>query len=291
MNIISEKKVLQLVSSKTKNDENFPVSSFLISKKNKRHIINLYNFARISDDIADNRKLKKIDKKTILVLFDNILKIKKNSNFKFINNLIYTLEKKEISMENPRKLLKAFILDTKKIRYKNWSELLDYCDHSASPVGRFVVDLHLKNSLSKLILTKIYSSTDNLCNCLQILNHLQDLKEDYINLNRVYLPQTFFKKEKITVECLQGNKSTVKLRKIINKCLDKIDKLLLSAEKNLYLISDKRLLMETLVIYFIAKKLSIKLRKEDPLKKKVKLSRIELIFCFFRGIMEFLNKE
>ena len=61
--MISEKKVLQLVSQKTKNDENFPVSSFLISKKNSRHIINLYNFARISDDIADNRKLKEIDKK------------------------------------------------------------------------------------------------------------------------------------------------------------------------------------------------------------------------------------
>ena len=284
--MISEKKVLQLVSSKTKNDENFPVSSFLISKKNGRHIINLYNFARVSDDIADSRKLKEIDKKTILVLFDNILKKKNNSDFKFINNLIYTLQKKKISTKNPRKLLKAFILDTKKIRYKNWNELLNYCNHSASPVGRFVVDLHLKNKLSKSKLTKIYSSTDSLCNCLQILNHLQDLKEDYINLNRVYLPKIFFEKEKITVECLQGNKSPLGLRKIINMCLDNIDKYLLNAEKNLYLISDKRLLKETFVIYFIAKKLSTKLRKEDPLKKKVKLSRIDLIFCFFRGIMK-----
>ena len=119
MNIISEKKVLQLVSSKTKNDENFPVSSFLISKKNGRHIINLYNFARVSDDIADSRKLKEIDKKTILVLFDNILKKKNNSDFKFINNLIYTLQKKKkLALKIQENYLKHLFLTQKKFDTK-----------------------------------------------------------------------------------------------------------------------------------------------------------------------------
>ena len=42
---------------------------------------------------------------------------------------------------------------------------------------------------------------------------------------------------------------------------------------------------ETYVIYNIAKKLNFLLKKNDPIKKNVKLSHIDLIFCFFRGII------
>ena len=41
-----------------------------------------------------------------------------------------------------------------------------------------------------------------------------------------------------------------------------------------------------MIIYKIAKKIKELLKKEDPIKKKVKLSRIDLIFCFFKGIIE-----
>ena len=39
-------------------------------------------------------------------------------------------------------LLKAFKQDVIKKRYKNWSELINYCKYSAVPVGRFLIDLH-----------------------------------------------------------------------------------------------------------------------------------------------------
>ena len=42
---------------------------------------------------------------------------------------------------------------------------------------------------------------------------------------------------------------------------------------------------ETYVIYNIAKKLNFLLKKNDPIKKNVKLSHIDLIFCFFKGII------
>ena len=41
-----------------------------------------------------------------------------------------------------------------------------------------------------------------------------------------------------------------------------------------------------MVIFFIAKKLSKLLANNDPIKKKIKLSRIDLIFCFFKGIIK-----
>ena len=42
---------------------------------------------------------------------------------------------------------------------------------------------------------------------------------------------------------------------------------------------------ETLIILNIAKKLCYLLKIEDVLKKNVKLSRIDLIFCFIKGII------
>ena len=285
MKKIDQNYILKLISKKNHNDENFPVSSFLIDSKYSKHIKNFYQFARISDDIADNNTLDAKEKVRILELFDKLIFERKITDFHFINNLIETLNSQNLSSDNPRKLLKAFIMDASKLRYKNWSELIHYCNHSASPVGRFVVDLHMKNS-KKSFKEKIYFGTDNLCNCLQILNHLQDLKDDFIRLNRVYLPMNYIKKEKVKIECLGNEFSNEGLNEVKLRCLEKVSFLLKESKKYLSLIDNKRLLAETLVIYSIAKELTKLIAKKDPLKKKIKLSRIDLIFCFFKGIIE-----
>ena len=38
----------------------------------------------------------------------------------------------------------------------------------------------------------IFEGSDNLCTALQIINHLQDCQKDYISLDRVYLPMSYF---------------------------------------------------------------------------------------------------
>ena len=53
----SESQILKFTSGKNFGDENFPVSSFLISKQKKVPIRIFYKFARIADDIADNKEL------------------------------------------------------------------------------------------------------------------------------------------------------------------------------------------------------------------------------------------
>ena len=54
---------------------------------------------------------------------------------------------------------------------------------------------------------------------------------------------------------------------------------------NLQLIDIWELKKETLIILNIAKRLCFLLKIEDPLKKKIKLSSIDLIFCFIKGII------
>ena len=103
-----------------------------------------------------------------------------------------------IKIDHSLNLLKAFKQDVTKKRYKTWSELINYCRFSAVPVGRFVIDLHKENK-------KSYKYSDPLCIALQILNHIQDCKEDYENLDRVYLPMNFLKKYNVKLSQLKKN--------------------------------------------------------------------------------------
>ena len=78
--------------------------------------------------------------------------------------------------------------------------------------------------------------------------------------------------------CLNFNKMKVEI-------ISKVENLLNDIKKNLQLIDIWKLKKETLIILNIAKRLCFLLKIEDPLKKKIKLSSIDLIFCFIKGII------
>ena len=186
---------VETILTKNHKQENFPVGSWLLSKKLKPQILIFYKFARAADDIADSPNLTSKEKIKRLNLFkkaieNNKIKIQKAQNLKKI-----CLQNK-IKINYALNLLKAFKQDTVKKRYKNWSELINYCKYSAVPVGRFIIDLHKEKKIS-------YKCSDPLCTALQILNHVQDCKDDYNKINRVYLPSTFLKKYNVKLQQLK----------------------------------------------------------------------------------------
>ena len=67
--------------------------------------------------------------------------------------------------------------------------------------------------------------------------------------------------------------------------VSKVEISLMNIEKSLKLIDIWKLKKETLIILNIAKRLCFLLKINDPLKKKIKLSSIDLIFCFIKGII------
>jgi len=282
---IDAKKISNILSGKTYSDENFPVSSFIMNKRTQTVIRKFYFFARTADDVADHKKLKSSEKKTILNFFDKTLNQENLTDLKVLNDIISLFVKFPFGKKYSRNLLKAFLLDADKKNYKNWSELLYYCKYSANPVGRFVIDLcHIELKENKN-LSEIFLASDQLCTALQIINHIQDCKKDYLNLDRVYIPQSFFRKYSLNRKCLSSRKSNKKFEKLKTEIIEKIEDLLENTKKSLRLIKIWRLKKETLIILNIAKRLCYLLKKNDPLEKNIKLNRIDLIFCFIKGIM------
>jgi len=274
------------LSGKNFKDENFPVASLLI-KKNVRDIIRIfYSFARISDDIADNNTLTSFKKLKILNFFDESIRNSKRSEINSLDKIIHLSEKFPKSKNYSRELLKAFTLDATKKRYKNWDDLVSYCKFSANPVGRFFIYLTYKTNNQLLNNEKrIFESSDNLCTALQIINHIQDCKDDYLNYDRVYIPSDYFHKYSLKVEVLKEDKAPIDFIFLKNELITETEKLLSDVKIGLNLIKDWRLRRETFIILNIAKRLCFLLKKDDPLFKKIKLSRIDLIICFIKGIV------
>tara|TARA_X000000368_G_C22966220_1_gene683291 strand:- start:473 stop:1198 length:726 start_codon:yes stop_codon:yes gene_type:complete len=240
----------------------------------------------MADDIADNKSLSPFKKMKILRFFDKSIQNEKKSKIKVLDDLINLFSEIPFGKKYSKLLLKAFMLDASDKKYKSWNDLIFYCQNSANPVGRFVIDLmYLKEKRKKLNLDLIYQASDNLCTSLQILNHIQDCKDDYMDLRRVYIPSNLLKKYSVNQKVFLTNTSNSEFSKVIEEIIDKIEVMLENSVEGLKLISSRRLRIETLIILNIAKRLSNLLKIKDPLKKKVKLSRIDLIFCFIKGIM------
>jgi squalene synthase HpnC len=79
-------------------------------------------------------------------------------------------------------LVAANLMDQHKTRYATFAELVSYCRLSANCVGRVVLYLAGQATPQNL------ADSDAVCTGLQIVEHLQDVAEDF-RAGRVYLPR------------------------------------------------------------------------------------------------------
>lgn len=271
--------LVETPSGKGAKGENFPVGSWLLQKKLRPYVADFYAFARAIDDIADNPELRSGIKLARLNGFAAALKgTNEDPSYAKAHVLRTKLHEMGVTNQHSLDLIAAFKQDAVKSRYTNWNELIDYCNHSAAPVGRFLLDLHGES-------VSLYSLSDDLCNALQILNHLQDCAIDYANLNRVYLPDEWIQDASSNVVDLAQIKATPALRCVINRCLDGTDELLAQARKLPAAMKHSRLAMETAVIVAVAERLSKKLRHCDPLAGSVVLKPPGFALASVTGLM------
>ncbi len=266
-------------SGKGAGDENFPVGSWLIPRALRPHVAAYYAFARAIDDIADNPALAAADKIARLDGFAAAL-MGDNADpaFAKAHALRRTLKETGIPARHGLDLISAFKQDAVKPRYESWAELIDYCLRSASPVGRFLCDLHGEDRA-------LYPLSDALCNALQVINHLQDCAKDYGEMDRVYLPQEWMRAEGVTVADLKGADASPGLRCVLDRCVAGTEKLMHQARQLPGAMKHRRLAAETAVIVSVADALTVRLGREDPLARRVALGPVGYTAASMRGLL------
>jgi len=270
---------IETPSGKGAGDENFPVGSWLLPAPLRPHVAVFYRFARAIDDIADNPDLSPEDKISRLSRFEAAVTgaAADDPALATAHRMQESLSETQVSAQHCLDLVAAFKQDAIKPRYDDWPELLGYCKLSANPVGRYLLDLHGEAASG-------YAFSDALCSALQVLNHLQDCQDDYLTMDRVYLPLVWLKAAGVDERVLRRDFSTPGLRRVLNGCLDEVDDLLVLARLLPERLSSRALAMESAVILRLAQKLSAMLRERDPLAGRVALGRLDFVTCGVRGI-------
>jgi squalene synthase HpnC len=255
----------RLRSGKGHRDENFPVASFLIAPRHRGIILAFYNFVRTADDIADHATLKPEQKLALLDRLEGGL-LGANTDDAVAVRLRVALAERGLAPKHAQDLIAAFKLDVTKLRYRDWDDLISYCSLSAMPVGRFVCDVHGESRA-------VWPANDALCAALQIINHLQDCKDDYRNLDRVYIPQDALAASGATVEELNAAQASPALLDCLHRLAERTDRLLSESDVFADTIEDTRLGLEVAVINTLAHQLTRLLMQRDPLSENVHLSK------------------
>ena len=269
---------LEVTQTKGSREENFPVGSLLISRSLRPHVATFYALARATDDIADSADLTPDEKLSKLERFERAL-TGENQDDRGASKayaVVRSCQETGVEIRHSVDLIHAFKLDATKQRYEDWTGLMAYCSLSAAPVGRFLLDLHGEK-------TSAYSCADALCNVLQVLNHLQDLQNDYQELNRIYLPLDWMSEFDVSIEDLGKPVTTPGLRCTIDRCLDGCSDLMSKARLLPEILQNRRLAMESAVIVQLADRLSMLLRKNDPIARRIDLTKRDFLECSVRG--------
>ncbi|HEY0717325.1 MAG TPA: squalene synthase HpnC [Streptosporangiaceae bacterium] len=168
--------------------ENFPVALRILPARYRRHLMALYGFARLTDDIGDE-----VSPEVRLRLLDeleaDVRRCYGGGSPQLaarwepaLRELAVTVAQCDIPAQPLLDLIQANRQDQLVTRYETFEDLAGYCRLSANPVGRVV--LHIFGAASPVR----EQLSDSICTALQLAEHWQDVAED-LGKGRIYLPR------------------------------------------------------------------------------------------------------
>jgi squalene synthase HpnC len=187
--------------------ENFPVASRLLPADVRAHLLALYGFARLVDDIGDEIPGDRLELLDALEL-DLERAFTGMPGNPLLIALKPTIEQCALPIEPFKRLIEANRRDQLARRYRTFDDLLDYCALSANPVGELVLHVFGAATADRIRLS------DHVCTGLQLVEHWQDVAEDYAR-GRIYLPADDRERFGVSEEQLGASASTATLRHLL----------------------------------------------------------------------------
>jgi squalene synthase HpnC len=163
------------------SQENFPVASRLLPRRERQHLLAIYGYARLVDDAGDEAPG---DRSALLDEIERELdRIYAGTppHHALMARLAATVRACSLPRAPLHALIEANRRDQEVASYATFAELLGYCELSADPVGRLVLHVFGAATPERIALS------DRVCTALQLAEHWQDVAEDLAR-GRVYVP-------------------------------------------------------------------------------------------------------
>ncbi len=160
--------------------ENFPVASWVLPRATRSHLLALYGFCRLVDDLGDEAPG---DRLALLDWAEAELgrAAVGRAEHPVFCALTPTIRTFGLSLQPFKDLIAANRQDQLVHRYATFEDLTAYCHLSAVPVGRLVLAVLGLDTAERI------ARADQVCIGLQLVEHLQDVAEDWA-AGRIYLP-------------------------------------------------------------------------------------------------------
>lgn len=187
--------------------ENFPVASLLFPREVRRHLMAIYGFARLVDDLGDEAEG---DRFLLLDQAENELRlaVAGAATHPVFCELSSTISSCRLQQQPFLDLIEANRRDQRVSRYETFGELREYCRLSAEPIGRLV--LAITGSLTP----ERAAWSDDVCTGLQLVEHWQDVGEDF-RRGRIYLPQQDLQAFQVSEKHLEASYAGSDLTRLI----------------------------------------------------------------------------
>ena len=187
--------------------ENFPVASRLLPQDVRDHLLAIYGFARLVDDLGDEALG---DRAAHLDWLDHELDrvYRGRPTHPLLQRLVPTVRRFRIPPEPFEKLIAANRQDQVVSTYRTFDQLLTYCELSANPVGRLVLFVLEASTPERA------RRSDAVCTGLQLVEHWQDIAEDLAR-GRVYLPQEDMDRFGVATQDLAAPRAGGPLRRLL----------------------------------------------------------------------------
>ncbi|MCY3862731.1 MAG: squalene synthase HpnC [bacterium] len=191
-----------------KGSENFPVVLKAVPSVHRAHLLAIYGFARLVDDIGDEYDG---DRLAALDWIEAELQRARtgDATHPVMVQLTPLLDELDVDDEPFLALIEANRVDQRKHRYRTQAELAEYCTLSANPVGRLVLAVFGAATPERIALS------DAVCTGLQLVEHLQDIGEDYTQKGRIYFPADEMTRFGVVEEDLGAARASDPLRRLV----------------------------------------------------------------------------
>ena len=163
--------------------ENFRVASRLLPAATREHLLALYGYARLVDQLGDAYTGDRLA--ALEGVATQVERAWADPGAAGLNPLVAravgAARRVRGDAEPLLDLVRANVADQTVHRYETFADLLGYCRLSANPVGRLVLDALGAATPER------QAWSDSICSGLQLAEHWQDVAED-ATAGRVYLP-------------------------------------------------------------------------------------------------------